>query len=328
MNKRKNLKRAAGLLVATIAATVGLTACSNVQTEAATCAYVIQNGYFDAKHIKDIAYPGERVNTNNVTVREVPCNARNYEVGPGGDVEEPFTAKTGVVKDKSGNVVTPGTPVNVQLTTLFTLNENRNALLAFLPFCEKYNCFNEQGNSNGQSGNSRYASAGWIDMLKENMLKAENRAVLVALQQFPPDVWNDQSQWPAVADAIQKALPAQLNQMTGSSIPFFCSSGAHWSGEQGKSTFDCPAPTIAIDHIDPPDSVRNIYDQQVQQAQQQALAKEQAKTNKALLDAAREKYGRYADYFLGLQDTIDKCNGNSSCNVVLGGSNQTAISVK
>jgi hypothetical protein len=306
------VKKIALLLVLAIGALLGLSACSNVQTEAATCAYVIQNGYFDAKHVRHIAYPGERVNTNNVTVREAPCNARNYIIGKGsGDYDGVLQAKTG--QEKS----TPGTPVDVQLTTLFTLNESRDALNAFLPFCEKYNCFNEDGH-NGSSGNTNYASPGWVGMLKENMLKAESRAVQQAMLAFPPDIWNDQSKWPAVADEIMKDLPAQLEQMTGSTIPFFCASGAHWTGEQGTSDFKCPPVTIAIDHIDPPQSVRDIYDQQVQQAQQQALAVEQAKTNLALLGAAKAKYGPYAGYFLGLQDTIGKCNGSSTCVISIG----------
>src|SRR3954453_11408866 len=94
--------------LALLAATVA--ACSNTQTFASQCAYVIHNGYFDARHVERIMHPGERKNTNNTTVRYVYCNARNYLVSSSSDANvdqhTAIQARTG--PDSTGD----GTPVN------------------------------------------------------------------------------------------------------------------------------------------------------------------------------------------------------------------------
>src|SRR4051812_17750503 len=97
------IKRATALLCAVAGMSLTLTACNNTQTTAAECAYVISNGYFDAKHIKDFVLPGNRVNTHNTQVKYVPCNARNFIVTTrAGDFDrhEPVAAKTAPGKNQ------------------------------------------------------------------------------------------------------------------------------------------------------------------------------------------------------------------------------------
>lgn len=285
-----------------------LSACHNVQTFASQCAYVIQNGYFDQRHVKDILLPGQRYNGNNVTTRYVYCNARNYVVNTrSGDLTDPIQAKT-----KAGSNG-DGTPVDVQLTAYFTVNQNRQAMLDFLPFCEKYNCFSPK-DTTGNDTQERSSSEGWRNMIDENFPNAIHRAVQHAMLQFPPNIWNDTSQWPKVADAVQADFAEQMGVATQATTPFFCG--------QGSTPTKCDPVRFSIERIDPTDSaIRDTYNQQVEQQYQQQLAAQQARTNAALLRAAKAKYGPQADYFLGLQDTIDHCKGNASCVISVGGGN-------
>lgn len=281
-------------------------ACSNTQTFASQCAYVIKNGYFDARHVEDILHPGERKNTNNTTVRYVYCNARNYLVSTASDANvdqhTPIQARTGA--DDQGD----GTPVNVEVGMHWTLNQNEPVMLRFLGFCEKYNCFAPHDTSSNNE-NGRSASEGWLNMTQENHRFALQRAVQVALQEFKPDVWNDQSQWPEVAKAISRQIKPELRTQTSSEdTDYFCGTDVHLKpgmrpGEANAWT--CPDISVTVESIQPQDAgIKRIYNQQVQQAQELKLANAQKKTNIAVLDAARARYGSQAEYWLGM---IDAC---------------------
>jgi hypothetical protein len=284
-----------------------LAGCNNTQTYASQCAYQIQNGYFDARHVKNILHPGERKNTNNSQTRYVYCNARNYIVTKQqdvGDLHTPITAKTG--KNQYGD----GTPVELQESMFFTLNQNEPVMLKFLPFCEKYSCFSKK-DTNNNADQAHSSSPGWNNLLAENVRFALRRATQNAMLQFAPDVWNDQSKWPQIADKISADLKTQLRGQTGSGDEdFFCGSGA--SQIPGKSqsapdAYTCPDIRVSIEDIEPQDpQVKNIYNKQVQQQNLRQLADEEKKTNEAQLEAAKAKYGSRAEYFLGLQDTCAK----------------------
>lgn len=295
-----------------------LAACQNVQTFSSQCAYIIHNGYFDARHVEQILLPGERGNHNNATVRYVYCNARNFRIQPGGDVPgvDHISAKT--APSSNGD----GTPVDVELEAYFSVNQNHSALLSFLPFCEKYSCFSDKDTAGNQALDNS-SSEGWNNMLKENFPNAINRSTQQAMLKFAPNIWNDTSQWPKVADAISANFASQMQIQDSSpdGLPFFC--------DQGATPTTCKLVRFAIESITPSDpNIRDIYNQQVEQQQQQLLARQQAKTNADLLAAAKKKYGPYASYFLGLQDTINKCNDNASCTVILGsGGGSPSISV-
>lgn len=293
-----------------IPAVMLLSACNNTQTFASQCAYHIGNGYFDARHVQNILHPGERKNSNNVTTRYVYCNARNYIVAQSKDATAdqytPIEAKTG--KNQYGD----GTPLNSFLSAHFTLNQNEDVMLKFLAFCEKYNCFAPKDTSNNTGTHS--SSEGWNTMLAENMRFALQRATQQAMLKFAPDIWNDQSKWPAVADAISANMKEQLHSQTGINIDFFCGTGAHLlagKDEHKSGSWTCPPISITIDNILPQDpNVVSIYNKEVQQQNLRQLAGEEQKTNEAQLAAAKAKYGPYAEYFLGLEDT---CHAGTTC---------------
>lgn len=301
------IKKSITFLMVLAGLALTLTACNNTQTEASACAYVIQNGYFDAKHVKDIVHPGGRVNTHNTTVRELPCNARNYRFGKNNDadVTQPITAKAGPA--------TSGTPVEVQETAHFTLNQSDDILKNFLPVCEKYNCFNESGHNGSSGSDANYASPGWKGFLSENLKYAMTIATQQAAHDFKNDLWADSSQWPALGAAVGKNLKAALRAQIPTDFDFLCGAG----GTESK----CPDITVTVEQVDPADqSIRDLYNQQVTQAQQQQLAEAQAKTNRAQLDAARQKYGAGAGAVLGQLDVISACKASGAqCVVTIGG---------
>jgi hypothetical protein len=298
------LKRLLYLLpLLAIAATVA--ACSNTQTFASQCAYVIHNGYFDARHVENIMHPGERQNTQNTTVRYVYCNARNYLVSETKDANvdqhTAILARTG--PDSSGD----GTPVSAEVGMHWTLNQNHPVMLRFLGFCEKYNCFAPKDTSSNEG--ERSASAGWLNMTQENHRFALQRAVQNALLQFKPDVWNDQSKWPDVAKAISADLKAEFRTQTSSDdVDYFCGTDVHLkpgARESDADAWTCPGISVTVESIAPQDAgIKKIYNQQVQQQQQLKLAQAQESTNEAELKAAKAKYGSQAEYWLGM---IDAC---------------------
>jgi len=304
-----------------VAIAVALAGCNNTQTRASQCAYQIENGYFDARHISAILHPGERRDESGTFSKYVYCNARNYAVAKDknavADSYTPIEAKT------AANSYGDGTPVDVYGTVYFGLNQNEDVMRQFLGFCEKYNCFGSN-DADASSNQAHSSSAGWNNMLAENMRFALQRATQRAMLEFAPDVWNDQSKWPKIADTIAEDMRDQLRNVTGTAAAvapgeepadYFCGSGVRLNKgahEHEPGAWTCPRIRVVIDQIDPQDpDVRTIYNQQVQQQYERQLADEAKKTNEAKLSAAKAKYGdAYAGYFLGMQDV---CQGSTTC---------------
>jgi hypothetical protein len=289
---------------------VGLTAGNNTQTTVSQSAYVIHNGYFDARHVEDIVHPGQRVNTNNTTVRFVYANARNWIVSSSKDANvdqhTPIQAKTAA--DESGD----GTPVDVQASAHWTTNQNEPVMLRFLGFCEKYNCFAPKDTSDNEG--ERSAAPGWINMTQENWRFAFSRAVQRATQKFPPNVWNDQSKWPEVAKQVTSFIKEELRAQTSSGdVDYFCGTDVHLKPgmrEDQPNAWTCPDIAVTIENIEPQDpGVKDIYNKQVQQQQELKLAEAAKATNAAQLKAAKSKYGSQAEYWLGMIDACKASNG-------------------
>lgn len=308
-------KKAITFLMVLAGLALTLTACNNTQTTAAECAYVISNGYFDAKHIQDFVLPGNRVNTHNTQVKYVPCNARNFIITTRqGDFDrhEPVTAKTAPGKG------TPAMPVNIQLTAYWQLNQhNRGAMDQFLAFCQKYSCF---GSENDISKSATFASEGFKGLLRENFSFAIDRTAVQAVRSFGPDLWTNQADWQKVADALSEDFANQMRKATGADVDFFCASGA------GS---ECKPVRFTIEDISPVDpKVKDLYNQQVLVGNQTALSNAQKAANIAALNAAKAKYGPNAGDYLGEQDTIEKCKeAAATCVVTIGGGN-TGVNVQ
>lgn len=322
-------KTAALLAVLAVGASVALVACSSAKAYASQCVYIIQNGYLDAKHIDEILHPGEKADTNDKTTRYIYCNARNYLVRPGGDYDlnDPSNFPPLVGQTKENPDGTPGNPMAVQLSVYWQLNQNDDVLTKFLPYCEKFTCFSDEGTG----GSDRNSTPGWNSMLKETFAPALNRAVRSSLNQFNGNLDLDQSKWPALADKISLAFMEEVKVSDGSGDDdFFCSSGSEQVGEDLGSGYNCAPVRVTVDNVTVANAkARDVRDQTTTLDAEKQLADKQKVVNEAELKAAKAKYGEFAEYFLALQDTIAKCaEAGQNCTVVLGGSGNPNVNVR
>jgi hypothetical protein len=293
-------------ITATVAAAAALFAgaaiagCSQATPALSQCAIVTGNGLGEGHNIVNIARPGDVINIGNAqTVWYYPCDARNFVTAPsGGDRNAPLSVRTG-----PGAGGTPGMPVNVWTSVYFTPNQETDAMKAFLPFCLKYGCAasQDQINSSNQD-NPHFSTAGWEGMLQENMGPAIDRATQAVIGEYGPTLWTDHAAWAKLGDQIAANLNAELAQETGSSTPFFCGNSS--------TTTSCTPMTVVVSNVTPTDSqIVTEYNQQIEA--ENALA-----ANTAELKAAKELYGPYASYFLGLDNLAQQCG--TKCVIYVG----------
>lgn len=296
------IKRIAALLALLMIGLIGLSACGTARAYSSQCAFIIGDGVGDNRDVKKVVYPGTRFSVGDDIVRFVPCNARNFIIANrenNRDRTNPVEAKTAATETK------PATRVQVYLSTFWALNQKESVLKEFVPFCEKYNCYASESKV---SGSDNYSTPGWNGMLGENFSPAIDRAVATAMTKFPPNVWEDRSQWTKVADAIQQEIQKELRVATGSKNDFFCSSGS--DTREGEK---CDPPRFVIDHMEPADK------RLIQQQQDVAAATGQKTVDTERRAAAEKLYGNLAGYYLGLQDTIAACQkAGQNCTVIVG----------
>lgn len=290
---------AAGLLAGSA---VALTACSQAQPAISQCAIVTNNGFgASSQDITALVRPGGKVDIgNNQIAWYYPCDARNYVTMPvGGDRQSPMSVRTGPGKNQ------PGMPVQVWTAVYWTPNESDAAMKAFLPFCLKYGCASQDYQTDQSVADSaHFSTPGWNGMLAENFGPAIDRATQDVIGQFGPDLWVDHSQWSKLGTLIAQNLDAELAKETGSSIPFFC-------GDSSTPT-TCTSMQVVVNNVTPTDpQVQQLYDQQI--AAENSIA-----VNTARLNAAKELYGPYAQYFLGLEDLANQCK---TCTIYVGAPN-------
>jgi predicted component of type VI protein secretion system len=303
MTRRKSVL---GLAVLALAVVAGLlTGCSSAKAYPDQCALIVGSGVGDAHKVKHVFLPGEKVSKGDDQEYFLPCGSRNFRVTDhnGGDATQPLTAMTGADGDS------PALPVKITLSMYFTLNEDKQALQDFwTTLCRKYNCAATKANQGDQSSTS-YSTSGWLGMLKENFPDALQRAAQQATSQFKPNLWQEQgqAQWPQLAERISQNFMTQIKVPTNAKEDFFCNTGSDFS--DGK----CNPVGVQIQSVQPADdSVKAIYNQGIQQDQQKAL-------NDKRVAAAKKLYGDDWGYFLGLQDTIGKCqNSKTSCTIIVG----------
>jgi hypothetical protein len=262
---------------------------------------VTGHGYgSNTQDVVNIARPGDYLQIGNGDVAwYYPCDVRNFifsPAGQAGDVHIPVSVRT------APRGAEPGMPVNIWLGVYFTPNENSSAMKQFLPFCLKYGCATSSEQLDNSIETNPHSSApGWENMLTENFPFAVSRAAQEVISGFGPDLWTDTSQWPRLGDDIAAKLDAELNQETLTAVPFFC------GGASSQSS--CAQMKVVINGVVPADpEVGKLYNQQL--AAENALA-----ANNARQAAARELYGPYADYFLGLEDLAGQC---STCTIYVG----------
>jgi hypothetical protein len=286
-------------------------------TTSAMCAFVIGDGHdgHDSS-VHKVYYPDSRISYDGQTeiVRYVPCNSRNYYINPQGQQ----TAAGNAIGDRHNPTVAytkDGTKVKVWSHALWTLNEDTSVMKnKFWPVCLKYDC----ATSSSSTGSSNFASAGWNGMLGELWGPSQDRAVEAAIEQFGDESWSHpkESTNAMIGTAASNVFQDKVQQEVGYADQLFCGSGnSQWSdpANPGKGEFTCNNVRIIIDSIVP---VNTKLSNQVQSTT----------LNKQRLAKAKDLYGAQAAYWLGLQDTIDKCTDKRTCVFNIGG-NSSAIPI-
>lgn len=289
-----------------------LASCQDTKAFPSQCAYIIGNGSGDSHQIKQIIRPGGQVHKGDDIAEFVPCNSRNFIVtaqADTGDRKEPALGRT------AASASAPALPVKGYLRSYFTLNQSNDALRAFLPFCEKYGCY--ETDPDKVTGGSNYSTPGWNGMLRENYSLVIDKVFRDAVAKQPPNIWQDQASWPKVAEYMSAHFAEEMRSATGSQENFFCGS---WS-KNGERTETCTPVRFDIDSISPQD------DQVATIQQQTALAQQQKALNDAKAKATASRYGPLSNYYNGLQDTIAACKeAGQSCTIIVGGGN-TGVNV-
>lgn len=255
----RNTKRKWALLVlAVFGGTLILSGCSNTKTYASDCALIVGRGVGDTRSVKDVIHPGEQSHLKGDDEQfVVPCNARNFLVTPGnehGDRHNPMTGTTKKVLDANGTPLSPGTPVQAFARMYWTLNQDDNVLSdRFFPVCRKYACASRT--TNGGEDTSNFSTPGWNGMLEENHSLIIDSAFQQAITQFDPNVWNEQEEWPKVAEAMAPIFMEQMRSAVGSqNVDLFCGT---WTpanpNDPGKGTGKCDPVRFTITSIQPQD---------------------------------------------------------------------------
>ncbi len=259
--------------------------------------------------VHNLIYPGQRITSrSDEIILYVPANSRNYIINDGrvknangdvvGDRSIPITAYT-----KTGTVVT------MEAKAFWTLNQARPAMYSFYDLCFKYQCASRQD----VGGDANFSTKGWNGMLAENFGPAMEGAARIAVGEFDDSVWQRPSptQYQAIADGISKNFAEVVRKYTGYREDLFCGSGnSKWSNpdKPGEGEFTCSPVRFIVDKV------------QRGQVQENESTESVLNMNVQRLQNAQALYGQDAGYWLGLQDTIDKCKGSATpCIVNIGG---------
>lgn len=316
-NHQMNLKRPwriAAVVAAGGAALLANTACgSTIEPSIAQYAITTGHGTFSNQQVLSVVAPGDNVHLGSgTTTWYVWANVRNYNtLQSNGDRSNPQAEITG-----PGPSNAPGMSDYTWTYVAWELNPNildksqdgqYPFATEFLSFCLKYGCADQTGQNDSSNANfTRSSSPGWLAMLGEVMPTAIDNATQSAITSFGPDLWTNRAEWGKYANDIAANLTSQIAARDGSGqTSFFCG--------PGSTTTQCNPLSVIVQNVTPSDpAVITSYNQQV--AAQYA---EQA--GQARLAAAKEIYGSDANYFLGVQDTIQQCKtAGATCNIYIG----------
>lgn len=280
----------------------GLTACSAV-ANTAECVLVVGNGGGEAHTVKKVVYPGEsHGDEGDDWQKHVPCGQRNFIINPpgqgSGDRHNPVVGRTGASEDGK----TPPMMVKSWVTANWELNQNEPVLKKFWIYCQKYNCASDNELDNSKN----FSSDGWSGMLRESLSPAIDRAGAIAISKFGPDLWKNLALRGKLAEEFSSAVMNELKDPL-SGNPFFCGRGS-----ESRDKGECKPIKFTIEGIDPVDD-RVIQIENNAQASNQEQNQDQSR-----IDRTNKLYGPYGDYYRGLQDTIDRCNGKTACQIYVG----------
>lgn len=294
------------LVLAMVAVAFGAAACADedVSTTSAAIGFVYGDGSSgrDSK-LHKIIWPDQKVSVGvNEYVVYVPGNARNYIINDG--------KVTGPDGNKLGDRHTPivvrtsnNTPVKVQLSAYWTLNQSEPSLRKFAELCFKYSC----ATSAQDAQSSNFApSPGWNGLLLENFNTALEAVARQQVATVGDDIWRTQDQvaYKKLGEAMSAAFADAVRARTGYTEDLFCGSGSSsgWSdpAKPGTGTFTCGSVRIVIDKVDA-------------QNEDQAEVASQEQADKDRRARAERLYGPdKAGIFLGIQDIIRECQASKT----------------
>lgn len=283
----------------------GMSACS-AEAVTSECVLIVGNGGSEPHVVKKVVYPGESVGDEGDDWKKyLPCGPRNFIINPPndknyGDRHTPSVGWTNASADGKS----PAMQVKVWSTANWELNQNLAVLKDFWVFCQKYGCSSDQS----QDNSANFSSPGWNGMLGENMSPAIDRAVAKALLKFSPELWRSQDQWGKLAGEISNNIMNELKDPL-SGHPFFCGRGS-----DSRNKGECKPIKFTIDQpgVEPVDAQIVQITNNAQAATADQLQDQQR------IDRTNKLYGPYADYYRGLQDTIDKCKSADKCQIYVG----------
>lgn len=296
-------------LTAIAGAGIVLSACSSVQPSLGQYAIVTGHGNLSTQQVEAVVLPGDQIHLGSgTTTWYFPGNYRNYvTLQSNGDRNDPTAEITGGTPSNPGMSDYTWTYVGFEVNPAISLKaDNYRVATAFLQFCLKYSCAdNDPQNDTSNAGQVRSSDPGWENMLNEVMPRAIDDATRDAIVGYDQNLWQEQGQWGAYGNKIASFLNGTLEDLTGSSIPYFCGSGS--------TETDCKPLNVTIQKVTPVDTdVITQYNKEIS-----AQYSEQA--GSARLKAAQEIYGSDANYFLGMQDLISSCqSAKISCNIYVG----------
>ncbi len=314
------------MLTALLMAAIGLSACSATKTAttSAQCGWIVGNGEDgNDLNVHEVKYPGQKVELGNGVgtteeLKTIPCNPRNWIVNPKGSVDangDPI----GDYHEAMQGVTSGGTRVNVWLSMYWTPNQSESVMRdQFFPFCDKYDCFS---NDSAKVNNS---SAGWNDMLGENLPGAVNASVRQAMTAYDDDVWEKDANWEKLAEAISASFSANFSVTSGYGNDLFCGSGdvSGWSDptKPGEGEFTCGTVRFAIDDVVNSDAAQQKIAEQTSQVERQK------KANADKLAIAKELYGDKASETIASLDIIAACKAaGATCVVSIGSSSSPTV---
>ncbi len=314
---RNRKGRLAFLAAIMLLAGVSAAGCTAQSTTNAQCGFVVGNGKDENRSIHRIIYPDTQSNVSDTEeVQYVPCGPRNYIITPTGDINgkafgdrhNPILANL-----KPSKPGTLGTPVKIWLDMEWTLNESDAAMRDFYKLCYKYQCYTTDAD---KAGDANFSTPGWNGMLGENHSEAINTVGAdVAAQYTDAEILFSRDKLAEFADKMAAAFTAEIRKRTGSNQDLFCGSGNSVWLDNDHKNFKCTSvrfDTIRVESVDP-----QVTEDAVKLAQAQA----QKALNEELFNAAKAKYGDETNFWLGLQDTIEKCQASkeTTCVINIGG---------
>lgn len=279
---RKTFIRTIGLTTVGMISVLGLSACANDSTLAASpsmCAYTIGDGSKDSdRNIDKVLLPGDDASDydgDKKDARYFPCGSRNYVVSSDSGDADGKVLLTARTKDQ--------TPVSISVSVYWMVNQNRDVLKQFIAFCEKYSC----AKGDADSGANNFATEGWNGMLKENFHGVLQTLAEAAFVNIDDSVWKtgDLTQRQIAADAMSKAFAAEMRKRTGYTSDLFC--GSTSASKDGK--FDCTDVRITVDNVVAANAdLQNAATKAKAQQSETDLANQNAQTR---IDSTNRLYG-------------------------------------